>query len=59
MSDYHGHYDYPNRDHGHGDLESLIDGLREDLSRAEARIAELEERLHDHEQAVPHAESQA
>jgi hypothetical protein len=59
MTDYHGHSDYADRYHGHGDLESLIAGLREDLGRAEARIAELEERLHDHEQAVPHAEAQS
>ena len=59
MSDYHAHYDYADRNHGHGDLESLIAGLREDLGRAEARIYELETRTHDHEQAVPHAEAQS
>jgi hypothetical protein len=36
------------------ELRALIGGLREDLSRAEERICELETRLHDHEQAVPH-----
>jgi hypothetical protein len=45
--------------HYHGELESLVAGLREDLSRAEARIYELETRLRDHEQAVPHAEPTA
>lgn len=41
------------------ELWSYVCGLREDLGRAEARIADLEDKLHDHTQAVPHAESQA
>lgn len=32
---------------------SHVDSLREDLGRAEVRIGELEERLHDHEQPPP------
>jgi hypothetical protein len=44
---------------GHSDLWDYIGGLREDLGRAEERIHELETRLHDHEYAVPHAESQS
>jgi hypothetical protein len=59
MNEFHSHHDYADRNHGHGDLENLVAGLREDLGRAEARIYELETRLHDHEQAVPHAESMA
>jgi hypothetical protein len=34
--------DYAEKHHRHYDLESLIAGLREDLSRAEERIRELE-----------------
>ena len=41
-------------DQQHGDIWSYINGLREDLGRAEARISDLEERLHDHEQTAPH-----
>ena len=41
-----------------GDVWAYIGGLREDLGRAEERIAELERRLHDHEQTVPHEEAQ-
>jgi hypothetical protein len=49
--DHHGDYaserhdhdlDYAEKHHRHYDLESLIDGLREDLGRAEERIRELE-----------------
>jgi chromosome segregation ATPase len=46
------------------DLRVEISGLREsvrtlssELASAWIRIAELETRLHDHEQAVPHAEA--
>jgi hypothetical protein len=42
MNEFHSHHDYADRNHGHGDLESLVAGLREDLGRAEARIYELE-----------------
>ena len=46
-------------DHKHGDIWSYIDGVAVALGRAEVRIAELETRLHDHEQAVPHGETSA
>lgn len=69
-SDNHDHYDYAEKYHRHYDDESIARGLREDLGRAEARISDLEneldavrtrlsvieERLHDHEMTVPHAE---
>jgi hypothetical protein len=35
------------------EIWSYINGLREDLGHAEARISELETRLHDHEQLSP------
>ena len=38
--------------HSHQELESLTDGLREDLGRAEARISDLENRLYDLEQLM-------
>jgi hypothetical protein len=41
-------------DRTQADPWAYIDGLREDLGRAEERIAELETRLHDHEQTMPH-----
>jgi hypothetical protein len=42
--DRHDHsYDYAEKYHRHHDDESTARGLREDLSRAEARIRELEE----------------
>jgi hypothetical protein len=51
---------------GDDNLRQQVDGLREalrslsgELAAAFTRISDLEERLHDHEQAVPHAESQA
>ena len=51
---------------GHSDLWDYIDGnaertgdLEERVSKLEARIAELKDRLHDHEQTVPHAEAQS
>jgi hypothetical protein len=40
----HDHYDYAEKHHRHYDDESTARGLREDLSRAEERIRELEER---------------
>jgi hypothetical protein len=40
-------------DHAHDDLWNYIEGLREDLGRAEERISALETRLHDHEQLSP------
>ena len=43
-SDNHDHYDYAERHHRHYDDESTVQGLREDLSRAEERIHELEEK---------------
>ena len=65
--------DYAEKYHRHYDDESTARGLREDLGHAEERIRELEnelhavstrlsaieERFHDHEQAVPHAEAQS
>lgn len=45
-------------DGSHIDLWHYIEGLREDLGRAEERIHALETRLHDHEQTVPHEEAQ-
>ena len=45
--------------HKHGDIWAYIDGIAVALGKAEERIAVLEDRLHDHEFAVPHAESEA
>lgn len=45
MTDHY-HDDYADRYHRHYDDESTAAGLREDLSRAEERIRELEE-THD------------
>jgi hypothetical protein len=39
--------DYAEKHHRHYDDESTARGLREDLSRAEARISELEDYLRD------------
>ena len=39
------------------ELMDLIESLSIGLDGAEKRIASLEERLHDHEQTVPHAEA--
>ena len=39
----HDHYDYAEKYHRHYDDESTVQGLRQDLSAAEARIHELEE----------------
>ena len=51
---------------GHSEIWEYIMATREEaveaevrISKLEARIAELETRLRDHEQAVPHPESQA
>lgn len=51
---------------GHSDLWDYIDGnasrvgeAEERISKLEALVAELKDRLHDHEQAVPHAEAQS
>ena len=41
------------------DLQDYIERLHEELLQAVRRIALLEDRLHDHEQAVPHAEAQS
>ena len=46
-SDNHDHYDYAERYHRHYDDESTARGLREDLSRAEGRIGELENDIRD------------
>jgi len=45
MSDHH-HDSYARTHHYHDDAESWIRGLREDLSHAEERIREMEDR-HD------------
>lgn len=47
---YHSHQELESLVAG---LESLVAGLREDLGRAESRIADLEECMHDHEQLSP------
>jgi hypothetical protein len=39
------------------ELMDLIESLSFGLDDAEKRISKLETRLHDHEQAVPHAEA--
>ena len=58
--DNHDHdYSYAEKYHRHYDLEDLIDGLRADLNQAHERISQLEETLHEHQMAVPHAESGA
>lgn len=53
-------------DGGHSDLWDYIDGnsertgdLEERVSKLESLVAELQTRLHDHEQAVPHAAAQS
>jgi hypothetical protein len=46
--DRHDHdNDYAEKHHRHYDGESTVQGLREDLGRAEARISELEDGLRD------------
>jgi hypothetical protein len=45
--DRHDHYDYADRHHRHYDDESTVQGLREDLGRAEARISDLEDQIGD------------
>jgi hypothetical protein len=44
---------------GHSDIWNYIDGLREDLGRAEERISQLEDTVREHQMAVPHPESQS
>ena len=41
-------------DHQHDDIWAHIGGLREDLGRAEARIAELEQAVSAHRENEPH-----
>ena len=41
------------------ELAGALDALSHELADALTRIGELETRLRDHEQAVPHAESQS